>query len=222
METNEKWSTEAWRAAEPIYRKILELPFLKEMAEGTLSPERFNFYIGQDNLYINVYSRVLAHIASRLDDNAMLEDFLRFAGDGVAMEKYLHSQYVAPADQPHRMTPTCLLYTSLLQAQGSRSVAVEAAAILPCFWVYLAVGKHVASTARLEGNPYAPWIAAYSDEAFDRSNTRAIEICDELARNASEEVRRQMTEIFVEATRMEWMFWDSAYRMEQWPEPIRL
>lgn len=216
---NELWSSTAWKAAEPIYNAILELPFIKELTDGTLSRERFNFYIGQDNLYINVYSRVLAHIASRLSDNEMLEDFLRFAGDGVYMEKMLHSQYVS--DGPRVMSPACLLYTSLLRAQASESVAVEAAAILPCFWIYLMVGKHIYSRATLEGNPYAEWIKAYSDDAFDKSNDRAIAICNELAARSSEEVRRRMTEIFVEASRMEWLFWQSAYDMQQWPEPIR-
>ena len=80
MET--KWSISAWKAAEPVYEAILKLPFITELKEGTLSVERFNFYIGQDSLYINVYSRVLAHIASRLADMTQVEDFLKFAGDG--------------------------------------------------------------------------------------------------------------------------------------------
>jgi len=52
---------------------------------------------------------------------------------------------------------------------------------------------------------------------MEQSTTRAIEILDELAEAASPAVRAQMTEAFVNATRMEWMFWDSAYKMEKWP-----
>lgn len=213
------WSNSAWKAAEPIYNEILRLPFIAELKDGTLSAERFNFYISQDNLYINVYSRVLAHIASRLDNMKYVEDFLKFAGDGVYMEKALHSLYVS--DGPRTMSPACLLYTSLLKAQAYENVAVEAAAILPCFWIYWAVGRHIFQTAKIDGNPYAEWIKAYSNEEFDKSNARAIEICDDLAANSSDDVRSRMTDIFVQAARMEWLFWHSAYQMQQWPDEIK-
>ena len=61
-----KWSGEAWKAAEPIYEKILELPFVKGLADGTLDPERFRFYLRQDVLYIRRYARRLLMLAARL------------------------------------------------------------------------------------------------------------------------------------------------------------
>ena len=59
------WSHTAWQTALPVYEAILQLPFVRELADGTLSRERFNRYIGQDSLYINQYCKILAHIASR-------------------------------------------------------------------------------------------------------------------------------------------------------------
>ncbi|MDE6545856.1 MAG: TenA family protein [Paramuribaculum sp.] len=212
-----KWSEEAWEQADHIYRAILELPFVRELAAGTLDREIFNRYIGQDSLYINRYCKVLGHIASRLDDADMTEAFLGFAQDGVAVEKNLHATYIS--GQPTVMSPACLFYTSLLKAQATGPVEVEAAAILPCFWVYLKVGRHIAATMQ-PGNPYHEWIECYSDAAFDRSNDKAIAICDTLAENASPEVRAAMTRIFVECTRMEWLFWQGAYEDLDWPEII--
>ena len=193
MENKKLWSAQAWAKADHIYEEILELPFVKQLADGTLDKEIFNRYIGQDSLYINRYCKVLAHIASRLNDARMTADFLGFAQDGVEVERALHSQ---------------------------SPVEVEAAAILPCFWVYLKVGKHIAATMK-EGNPYSAWIATYSDPVFDASNDKAIALCDELAEKASPEIRERMTEIFVEATRMEWLFWHGAYEDLKWPENIR-
>ena len=57
----------------------------------------------------------------------------------------------------------------------------------------------------------------FGDPAFAESNRRAIAICDALAEQTGESVRRAMTDIFVKATRLEWLFWDSAYRKEVWP-----
>ncbi len=207
-----KWSEEAWEAASEAYREILELPFLKELADGSLPMETFRFYISQDSMYINTYSRVLAHIASRLGDMADVDTFLRFAADGVAVEKALHESFKPDASSP--MSMACKFYTSHLRAQGSEDVAVEAAAILPCFWVYLEVGKRILATAKLEGNPYEAWIRTYSDQAFERSNREAIEICDHLASHATPDIRRRMTDVFVDGTRLEWLFWHTAYNKQ--------
>lgn len=210
-----KWSQEAWQAALPYYKAIVELPFIKELAAGTLDRERFIFYLRQDALYIYNYCRVLSHIASRLTRQDELASFLGFAGDGVAVEQAMHTIYLSNVGPAEAMTPSCMLYCSLQSAQATAPVEVEAASILPCFWVYLEVGRHIASIAA-PGNPYQAWIDTYSDPAFDISNNRAIEICDRLADDASPAVRQAMTDMFVLCTRMEWLFWHSAYQLEKW------
>ena len=88
-----KWSEEAWQAAEGIYDAIINMPFLKELADGSLPQEKFRFYISQDNQYIDVYSRVLSHIASRLPRMEDVDTFLGFAKEGVAVEKGLHQTF---------------------------------------------------------------------------------------------------------------------------------
>lgn len=178
--------------------------------------DKFEFYLRQDRLYIDNYCRVLASIASRLGDMTQCSAFLDFAKDGVAVEKAMHCQFLKGKElDSDSMTPTCLLYTSVLNSCLSASVEVAAAAILPCFWIYLAVGRHIAYIAK-EDNPYAAWIATYSDPAFEASNERAIAICDVLADAATDAVRREMTRLFVLCSKMEWLFWDSAYNMERW------
>lgn len=208
-----KWSDEAWKAAEPVYKAILELPFIKQLSDGSLNPETFKRYIRQDSLYINIYSKVLAHIASRLPETEMTEAFLGFAGEGVAAERGLHSHFVEA--QTFGMSPACRFYTSVLQAQALSPVEVEAAAVLPCFWVYLKVGLEIAAKASNE-NPYYDWIAMYSNPEFVKSTDRAIAVCDALAEAADEKTRQWMTDIFVECTRLEWLFWHGAYTDLKW------
>lgn len=205
----EKWSNLAWQAALPEIERIKRLPFLRELADGTLPDDIFRFYISQDRLYLDNYTRVLAHIASRLPDMADVETFLAFAVDGVAVEKELHARF--SPDKDATKTQACEFYTSFLRARSQDDIAVEAAAVLPCFWVYLEVGKYILSTARLDGNPYRAWIETYSVPAFDISTAKAIDVCDRLAAATTGTVRRQMTDTFIEATRLEYLFWHSAY-----------
>ncbi len=94
-----KWSKEAWTAAASIYAQIIDLPFVRGLADGSLSHERFMHYITQDSLYIGEYFRVLSHIASRLGTSTHAADFVAFAADGVAVEKALHESYISLSDR---------------------------------------------------------------------------------------------------------------------------
>lgn len=241
-----RWSDEAWEAALPVYRKILEHPFVRALADGSLCGERFRFYIRQDALYLDGYARRLAHVAARLPRKEQAERFLHFALDGIEVERALHAQFLAGSHPaPEEISPTCLLYTSVLDAQALAPVEVEAAAVLPCFVVYQRVGQWIHARAEGNGstagdstnpgaaandnapagpktgmplseNPYRAWIETYADPAFAVSTEQAVAICDELAAAAGEETRQRMTELFVRCTRMEWMFWESAWNLETW------
>ncbi len=210
-----KWSKNAWNDVEGIYQKILKLPFVRELSDGTLSRERFDFYISQDALYIDNYSRVLAHIASRLPLKRHSEDFLHFALDGVLVEKALHQSFIGEFQDIPIPAPSCLLYMNFQTSKATGPVEVEAASVLPCFWVYQRVGEEIIKKS-VSDNPYRHWIETYADEEFTVSTRRAIEICDELAENTTQTIRNLMTEAFIYATKMEWMFWDSAYNLERW------
>lgn len=212
-----RWSDEAWEAAEPVYRRILEHPFVGELAAGTLSAERFRFYIRQDALYLDGYARRLAHIASRLVRKEHTEAFLHFALEGIEVERALHEQFLEGSHpEPGEISPACLLYTSLLESQAMAPVEVEAAAVLPCFRVYQRVGEQIYARLGDAENPYRRWIETYADPSFAEAADRTTRICDELAAEAGSATRQRMTELFVRCTRMEWLFWESAWRFENW------
>jgi thiaminase/transcriptional activator TenA len=78
------------------------------------------------------------------------------------------------------------------------------------------VGKHLLATAAAS-NPYQAWIDTYADEAFAAGVRRVIAIGDQMAPAASPTIRDQMFRAFVRAAQLEWMFWDSAWRLERWP-----
>ena len=56
----------------------------------------------------------------------------------------------------------------------------------------------------------------YSGEEFHDVVKNAIDLTDRVAKDANNKQLQQMKEAFITSTRLEWMFWDSAYRMENW------
>lgn len=213
-----KWSEKAWDAINPIYRKTLELPFIQELIAGTLERDKFVFYIQQDSLYLADYGKVLLAIASKLTNPEHIEAFIGFAGESISVENELHKMLFAElkADKKQTASPSCLLYTSYLLRQLNAPVEVMAAAVLPCFRIYKEVGDYILKHQAKGYNPYQAWIDAYGGDEFTESVKKASGICDELAERSTEEQRNLMTEAFVACSKMEWMFWESAYNMEQW------
>ncbi|GGH60288.1 thiaminase/transcriptional activator TenA [Filimonas zeae] len=215
-----QWSKQAWEAIAPIYQRILELPFNQELMQGTLLKERFAFYIGQDAVYLDAFSKVLSLIAARAQQTQQSLDFIRFAEGAIVVEQALHAgffQQLQLADKPVA-SPSCLLYTQYLYSTAAlQQVEVAMAAVLPCFWIYKAVGDYIYAHQVKEGNPYQEWINTYAGEAFGITVQKAIAICDTVAASCTPAQQQQMTNAFVMASRMEWMFWNSAWQMEQWP-----
>lgn len=214
-----KWSDRAHQLVQPIYHQILVHPFISQLTDGTLEQEKFIFYIRQDALYLAEYGKVLAGLAAKLQDSQHRNDFLRFAGETITVENVLHDSFLRQTDKdsPFEASPACLLYTSYLHKQlASESVAVAAAAVLPCFWIYKDVGDYILQCQQKSANPYQDWIDTYGGEEYAGAVHKAIEICDTLAARSTAKEQETMSQVFAIGVRLEWMFWDSAWRLEQW------
>ncbi|MDD4434483.1 MAG: TenA family protein, partial [Parabacteroides sp.] len=164
-----KWSEKAWKAIEPIYEKTVTLPFIQELTNGTLDREKFIFYIQQDAMYLSDYGSVITGIASKLKDPAHTESFIRFAGDSIVVERALHESFIHGINEKDRLkpSPACLLYTSYLWRQlANAPIEVSVAAVLPCFWIYKAVGDYILANQTNEENPYQTWINTYGGDDF--------------------------------------------------------
>ena len=98
---------------------------------------------------------------------------------------------------------------------GHAATEEAVAGLLPCFWIYREVGNAIHAAAAAD-NPYRRWIDTYAGDDFSASVDRAIAITDDVAADASEASRTRMRDAYVTSTRLEWMFWESAYRMERW------
>jgi thiaminase/transcriptional activator TenA len=207
-----------WDKIAGIYEAIVDHPFNRELARGTLPVEKFKFYIQQDALYLVDFSRALAIVGSKARLPGRILEFLEFAKDGLVVERALQVEYSRRFDVTLdvEQAPGCFAYTNYLVATAShRSFEEAAAALLPCFWIYREVGMHVAGQS-VPDNPYQLWIDTYAGDEFAVAVKRAIEITEEVASGATDRTQQGMSEAFVLSSRLEWMFWDSAYRMEPW------
>ncbi|HEX6338697.1 MAG TPA: TenA family protein [Jiangellaceae bacterium] len=216
------WSDDAWRSAQPTYAQILEHPFVRELQAGTLDRDVFLRYLLDDARYLSGYARALAMIAGRLPETVDVAILARSAAGAVEAERAMHAtllgEHGIDIDGPGEPSPTCRLYTaSLIAAAAADPVEVALAGVLPCFRVYAEVGAAIASAAAPD-HPYAAWIATYSDPEFAAITGEVEALADRLAKRAGAGVPERMDAAYALSTRLEWMFWDSAWRGERWPD----
>lgn len=213
----EPWSQSAWRTIVPVFKDIISHPFLTGLIDGSLERDKFLFYIRQDAIYLDDFAKAMAGVALKTSRREHTETFLRLAGDTIGAELELHRAFLGQLDFKVQPSPSCLLYISYIHRQLALApLEVAAAAILPCMWVYKEVGDFILSAQRRPDNPYQSWIDTYSGEDFAQATAQAIKVTDELAAGTTDSVRHQMTESFQLCTKMEWLFWDSAWKLETW------
>ena len=215
----------AWERTARLREAIHALPFNRQLTSGTLSRERFCFYIQQDAIYLAQFARVLSIAAAKAPDTAMLQRFMQFSLGAIAVEQALHERYlrqfqIDPAAAARiEPAPDCFAYTSFLMATAYHEPwAVLVAALLPCFRIYWDVGLAIASRATPD-NPYRAWIDTYADKSFGEAVDALMDIVDRTAAGArmSRIAREQMIAAYQRATQYEYLFWDGAYNLRAWP-----
>lgn len=214
-----KWSLLAWEHTIPVFDKITAHPFIQELMQGTLPEEKFEYYIQQDALYLAEFGKVLFGIAGKFENSDYSRAFHEFANATVEVEKALHAGFRQQfnVSKPEGPSPSCLLYTSYLQScLYTKDLCETLASVLPCFLIYLKVGNYIISNQTKDRNPYQNWINTYAGEEFETSVNTAIAICDAVASESTLEQQEKMTDAFLLAAKMEWMFWDSAYQLDKW------
>ena len=212
-----------WDGITDIYAAILAHPFLAGMTDGSLPADAFTFYVIQDALYLRRYAQALAAVAAHAPDPAQTEMFAKHAAGIVAVEMSLHDTLLDDLDidpaalDAAQEAPTTLAYNSYLLAntQGG-SYAEGVGTVLPCYWIYGEVGKHLLG----RGSPnrrYQRWIDTYGGEEYDAEVRDVIAVTDKLGPELSPAERRSVHRHFRTTSRYEWMFWDMGYRRETWP-----
>jgi len=199
------------------------MPFNEELAAGTLPRETFRHYIVQDAHYLTGFGRGLAVAAAKAPHPDRIVQFCDAAKEAIVVERALHGGFMeqfgidSTTFESTPLSRGAHHYISFLIGTAySEPYEVGLAALLPCFWIYAEVGKDIHSRAGAD-NPYQAWIDTYAGEEFHEAVRKMLEAVDEAAEGAAPATIETMHRAYTASTRLEWIFWDSAYRQETWP-----
>ncbi|MBS1887990.1 MAG: thiaminase II [Actinobacteria bacterium] len=221
-DTGTAFTQALWEEITPIFEAIVDHPFLAGIADGSLPPERFVYFVEQDRLYLRAYSRALSYTAGHAEDPGDTAVFTGSASNAIAVEAGMHRELLSglgadPEASREELSPSGELYVQTILSQTARGPFADAlASVLACFWIYAEVGKEM----KQKGSPepsYQRWLDTYGDPRFAETVAQVLAIVERVGAESSESQRERFAAIFARGCRLEWMFWDCAWREETWP-----
>jgi thiaminase/transcriptional activator TenA len=206
-----------------IWRRELEHPFVRGLADGGLPMELFRFYLRQDYIFLIEYCRVFALAAAKARDLATVGVFAQLLHDTLETEMELHRDYcgrlgIARADlERTAAAPVTHAYTRHLTGVAwSGSVEEIVAAVLPCQLGYAEIGAALAH-GDWQASPYAEWIRTYSSVEFAASAERLRVLLDEMTAGWPAMALKPLEDHFITSSRYEYLFWEMAWTAADWP-----
>jgi len=211
-----------YKAAAPVWQKTLTHPFVTELGSGVLPLEKFQFYMRQDYIFLIEYSRLLALATAKAPDLDTMGRFANLLDATLNREMALHREFATQCGisaeelAVTQAAPTAYAYTRhLVRIAALGDLAEIVAALLPCQWGYCEIGQMLARRGKPTASPfYCQWIEMYASPEFASLAIWLKTLLDGFSGIVKEE---QLIETFCASARYEYLFWEMAYRLEQWP-----
>ena len=220
-----KFSQHLVTELKPIWEANHHHPFVQELADGTLDIEKFKFYMVQDYIYLIDYAKLFALGAIKATDLAVEGKFAELLSETLNTEMGLHRSYAKEFGieedelENANPTPVTLSYTNYMLSVGqSGGLDKVLVALLPCMWSCNQIGHLLKNTPGSKHHLYANWVAMYSDDEYTDLTNWTIDLLDQITAGKSETELKELTEIFKNTTRYEYLFWDMAYNHQDWPK----
>ena len=215
------FTEELYKSVKDKWEGMLKVPFIMEMADGSLSREKYRHYMLQDYAYLKEYIGILGTM-ERMTDKEEYKEF--FAQTKVAIQEEINSVHVPNmrelgiADDEiknAKRAKQAVEYNDYVKAAVARGgVVYGATAMLHCSWLYAYIGKRMVEDKKVDqASPYAGWFYVYAGDEYHAANQSWIDMVDAMTAMAGREEKDELIRIFSDCLEYERGFFDMAYNM---------
>jgi len=211
----------AWQA-------LLEHPFICAIGDGTLSEERYRFYLQQDYGYLLDLSRVLALSAAKQPDLSGMRRFAGLLQDTLSEEiEAIEQSWGALGGRAERLASaspglvTGAYADFLVRTCYEGSLADIVAALLPCETGYVEIAEDLrARGARPASSHCRAWLEAYGSEQMRRLAEQFTAEMDRVAQDATATDRHRWQRLYRKSLQLERLFFQAAWDRDSWPRSV--
>ena len=209
-----------WRKAHETH------PFVIAMGDGSLSLDRFSYFMRQDYLFLIDYCRVVSLACAKCPDLKSMGWWARLLDETLNSEMALHRSFCADfgiteADlEATEPGPATVAYTThLLRTAYEDTIGLIATALLPCQWGYDEIGQQLGAIAERA----ARFVSRPVGRRLQRPRVQGVDrMAAGIRRPAGQRGKRSRTgahgDRIPRQHRYEYLFWEAAWRLQNWPD----
>lgn len=217
-----KFSDTLYKSVKDIWDSYYIHPFVRGIGEGTLDKDKFKFYMIQDYIYLLDYAKVYALGVVKAETEEVMQGFSSTVNCILNGEMNIHRSYMEElgiTPEEVKNTKASLANTSythyMLSVSQAGSLGDVAVSLLSCAWSYLKIAANLSKiNGSLDHEFYGKWIKGYISEGYKEEVQWLLDLVDDLGKHLSEKELDRLTEIFINCSKYELMFWDMAYNKE--------
>jgi thiaminase (transcriptional activator TenA) len=201
------------------WNALLNHKFIAEMANDSLQPKKFIFYLEQDHLFLKEFCLFLRNAKTKSTEPEMKEFFDSVYKSTVDYEMPMQRDLLSSlgvsdfADVPVNAAPATDDYISFLKrTSSSGTLEIMLSAMAPCPWSYLEIAEKL-SNDHIRTKAYCKWIKFYASNESRLQVNELKAILDQLYHKTNLNAKQLMSTHFGIACKHEYHFWETAYNM---------
>lgn len=206
-----------------IWEKVVNHPFVTEMADGSLDREIFDIYFDQDYLFLRDWAILLSLATAKAPDFDAARELVSFlhlglgGEEGLFQEAFRERSLSREAVKGLQYLPTTQNYSGYLRAKAYEGTFTEVVAtLLAVEWPYLDWAENAERAGKKPADHYyQTWIDIHTSPGMSGFVSWLRSVVDDSAPTSDQ--REKLQAIFRDVLRYEYQFFDMAYLGETWP-----
>ena len=193
-------------------------PFVRELGNGALPLNKFQYYLKQDYVFLINYCKVLALAASKSSSENMMKRWVSLLNETLNSEMELHRNFcsdfgisISNLEKTIADTSTKNYCDFLIENANQNSEKFIAVSLLPCQWGYQEIAQNFVKNKFEKGSFHKTWVESYSSNEYQEVTEWLIKYVDEVGKNSSNEELEKYKKLFKLGIEFEIGFWDSAW-----------
>lgn len=208
----------------PYWENYLRHPFILALANGSLDPGKYRYYMMQDYLYLKEYGKCFEAGMEKGEDagfRRICQHYLeRISNFELEVHRGAFEALGITQEQLESAMPSIenLGYTSYMLKECYEGGQEEIlCAVLACALSYEFIAHETIrrNPGALENPLYGDWFAQYDSESYALENVVLCSLMDALVENLDEKRKEHLEEIFMNCSRFELGFWNRAWLGEK-------
>ena len=180
-------------------------PFVRELGNGALPLNKFQYYLKQDYVFLINYCKVLALAASKSSSENMMKRWVSLLNETLNSEMELHRNFcsdfgisISNLEKTIADTSTKNYCDFLIENANQNSEKFIAVSLLPCQWGYQEIAQNFVKNKFETKSFHKIWIDSYSSQEYQDVTNWLINHVDEIGKNSNnKEVEKYLSLIHI-------------------------